>query len=96
MYIVVSHWEVIPGHEEAAGKARTAMRAVMSAQPGVEFMNGFTSDDGKLVAVHAYKDEAAYKQITGDPNGAFAKAAEENQLEQHMRWLGSQRGTAID
>jgi hypothetical protein len=96
MYLVISRWEVIPGHEEQAAVARIKMRDVMRQQPGVEFINGFSLDDGKLVAVHVYSDEDAYKAIVGDPDGPFAKAAAENKIEEHMQWISSERGAAID
>ena len=91
MYMVVSRWEAIPGHEQQVEEVGAKMRGLLRAQPGVVFMEGIEVD-GHFTVVHAYADEATYDRITNDPNGAFAKAAAENKLEEHMRWLGSERG----
>jgi hypothetical protein len=96
MFLVVSHWEVVPGHEEQAIATGAKMRDILRKQPGVEFINGFSIGDGKLVAVHVYRDEAAYNAIISDPDGPFAKAAAANELEEHMRWIGSERGPSMD
>jgi hypothetical protein len=96
MFLVISHWEIVPGHEEQAAAARIKMRDVMREQPGVEYINGFALTDGKLVAVHIYKDEAAYNAIVNNTDGPFAKAAASSNLEEHMRWISSERGTSID
>jgi heme-degrading monooxygenase HmoA len=92
MYLVVSKWEPIPGHEQEFERVGTQMRAVLSAQPGAEVIEAFETD-GKVVVVHGYRDEAAYNAIINDPNGPFQHAMAEMKLEDHARWLSSEKGT---
>ncbi len=94
MYLVVSYWKALPGHYDQAKAAGTAMSKLMRTQPGVTFMESFESND-KIVAVHGYADETTYNRIVSDPAGLFVKAAQEHGLEQHLEWLGSDRGTTI-
>lgn len=91
MYLVVSFWETVPGHEEEFERAGTRMRAIMLAQPGVEFVEAFASN-GKTVAVHGYTDEAAYNAIVNDSDGPFVSGAAETGIENHARWISSERG----
>ena len=91
MYLVVSHWQVVPGHQQQAS-AGHAMRNLLRAQDGVTFIESFDSD-GKIVVVHGYKDEATYNHIVSDTSGVFEKAALDNRLEEHLKWMGSERGT---
>lgn len=94
MYLVVSTWEVIPGHEDAAKETGSQMRGMLRSLAGVEFMEGFESG-GKVIVVHGYTDEATYNGIINNPDGEFARAAEENKIEDHLRWLGSERGNTV-
>ncbi len=91
MYLVVSHWKIVPGHEEAAETAGRAMRDLLRKQPGVLSLNSIESN-GKVVVVHTYADEDAYNRVVSDPTGVFENAAKEHKLEEHMEWIGSDRG----
>jgi hypothetical protein len=59
------------------------------------FFHSFWSGP-QVVAVHAYKDEAAYNAIVNDPNGPFAAALAAHKLEEVSRWIGSEKGTALE
>ncbi len=94
MFMVVSYWEPIPGHEEQFEQVSLAMRDIMRSQPGVDLMHAFDSN-GKRVAVVGYTDEATYNAIVGNPNGPFNRALAEYRLEEHATWIGSERGTTV-
>jgi hypothetical protein len=94
MYLVVSHWKAIPGHEDEFETIGHKVRAIMSAQPGTLFFEAFKFD-GKHVVIHGYTDEVSYNSLVNDPNGPFANAIADLKLEDHATWLGSERGTAI-
>ncbi|MBX7135975.1 MAG: hypothetical protein K1X67_25175 [Fimbriimonadaceae bacterium] len=96
MYMVVSKWGIVAGHEAEVAEKGRAVRDVLRRQPGVQFVYEFKNEDGVFVAVIAYDDEAAYKRIIQDPNGAFMQAVSQYRLEEHAVWVGSERGEAID
>ena len=74
MYMVVSKWGLIPGREAQVEGPGRAVRDVLRRQPGVQFVYEFKNEDGVLVAVIAYDDEAAYRRVIHDPNSAFMQA----------------------
>ena len=92
MYFVVSKWECIPGHEAEFQEKGVAMRKVLKRQPEVKLFESFRNGRGEVVIVMAYADEDAYKAVIHDPDGAFARAMAEHQVEEHTRWLWSERG----
>ena len=96
MYLVVSQWEAIPGHEEDFDRIGLTMRGVLAAQPGVELIKTFQAESGKVVVVHGYTDEAAYNKVVSDPSSPFLKAMQETELESHARWISSDRGMTRD
>lgn len=95
MYMVVSHWEVNPGQEDEARRRSAAVRQVLRAQPGVEFIHSIFNGN-KVVAVHGYVDESAYHRVVHDPNGAFATAIADHGLEDIATWKGSESGNTTD
>ncbi len=95
MYLVVSYWEPVPGHEAQFEESGRAVREVLRSLPGVQLIEVFESN-GKRVAVHGYKDEATYNSIVGDPNGPFSKAIAETHLEDHAQWISSDKGTTVE
>jgi len=95
MYMVISRWQPKPGREAEFEQIGREMRAMMSQQPGMKFMNAIRGDDG-IHAVHVYEDEAAYKRLVEDPNGPFAQAAQAKGIENVADWLGSVRGETVD
>jgi quinol monooxygenase YgiN len=94
MFLVVSEWKAKPGKEaefERAGKqAATRLRK----QPGVLLLEIFRSGD-RHVSVHGYQDEATYRKLIDDPQGAFARSQEELGIEKVGEWIGSQRGETL-
>lgn len=96
MYLVVSRWEPFPGREDDFEARGRIMRNLLRAQPGVESIQGFRTEDGAAIAVVGYESEAAYARIVGDENGVFAKAAAENGIEDCARWVRSERGSTVD
>jgi len=95
MYLVVSNWEPLPGKEDAFREIGTQVRHALAALPGVVMIEGFKSDSGKYIAVHAYQDEDTYKAIVQDPNGPFTKALAKFELETTARWVSSERGPSL-
>lgn len=96
MYLVVSRWEPFAGREEDFEARGRIMRDLLRAQPGVERIEGFRTEDGGAIAVVGYESEAAYARIVGDENGVFAKAAAQHGLEECARWVRSERGSTVD
>lgn len=94
MYIVVSRWQPQPGKEEEFDQLGRKMRKLLKQQPGVMMVEGFFNDSGEAIAIHGYEDEAAYQRIVHDPNGFFAKASEEQNIDSVGRWISSDRGQA--
>jgi len=92
MYLVISHWEVVPGREAEFERDGKKVRDVLRSQPGATMITHFKSNE-KFVVVHGYEDEAAYNRIVNDPNGPFVKALAETNLESSARWLGSEKGS---
>lgn len=92
MYLVVSQWEALPGHEEEFETIGLEVGAVLGSLPGVEFLRSFQAESGRIVAVHGYTDEATYNKIVNNPESPFIKAIQEKQLESHGRWISSERG----
>ena len=70
MYLVISEWEAHPGKDSEFEASGRAVRPVLLRQPGVVMVESFKSGS-KLIVVHGYKDEAAYKAIVHDPDGEF-------------------------
>lgn len=94
MYLVISHWEPMPGKDLDFEKIGPKVREVLRNHPGVELMEAIKSD-GQYCAVHGYKDEATYHAVVDDPNGPFSKALAEFHLEDIARWVGSERGETL-
>ncbi|HEY3267829.1 MAG TPA: hypothetical protein VGM37_12940 [Armatimonadota bacterium] len=94
MFLVVSHWEALPGHEAQAEQAGAAVRDVLQRQPGVELVAAFWNG-ARITAVHGYRDAAAYTAVVDDPAGEFQKALDRTQMEQHARWIDSERGETM-
>jgi hypothetical protein len=94
MYLVISHWEPLPGKEAAFEQIGVKVRQVLRGQAGVELIESIKSE-GRISVVHGYKDEAAYHAVVDDPNGPFSKAMAEFHLEEYARWVGSERGQTL-
>lgn len=92
MYMVVSKWEALPGHENDWRQQADATRQKLLAIPGVEFSHRFVNEQGQVVVAMAYTDEATYRRLVDDPNGAVAKAMAESNIESYARWISSERG----
>jgi heme-degrading monooxygenase HmoA len=96
MYMVVSRWEINPGHEEELKQRAPAVRDALRSEPGVTLVESFKSEDGSVIAVVGYESREAYDRIVNSPSGAFQKALEQHRLEDHGRWVSSDRGETID
>jgi hypothetical protein len=95
MYLVVSKWEFIPGQQDIVETEGRNMREFLRNQPGIELVEAIRVDGG-ILAVHGYRDEAAYKALIQDENGPFQQKLRESGLENHMRWAWSERGESVD
>ncbi len=91
MYMVVSRWNLKAGNEEQFEIRGKAVRQALRQIPGVTLCEAFRTGD-HAIAVLGYADEAAYKQITQDPNGPFEKLIAEQGLEEVSEWVWSERG----
>lgn len=96
MYIVVSKWGVVEGHEAEVDQRGRKVRDLLRSTSGVEFVHGFVNQDGVFVAIIGYADEASYKRVVGDSKGPYAKAVGESGLLEHAVWVGSDRGESQD
>lgn len=92
MYMVISQWEVHPGHEQQMRDSGARMREFLRSQPGVEFCDAFRAEDGRIYVMHGYADEATYHRIIDDPNGGFQQRLKAEGTESHARWVSSVRG----
>ena len=91
MYLVVSYWEVLPGHEAEADAMAPQLLGLLRQQPGVALAEGFKIN-GKHVAVCGYESETAYHAIVDNPEGEFNRALREHGEGEIARWLSSERG----
>lgn len=96
MYIVVSKWEIPSERREQFENYGGQMREFLRGLPGVEFAHSIRTEDGNGLAVIAYRDEQTYRRLIQDPNGPFETKARELGIEQHGRWLWSERGETVD
>ena len=95
MYLVVSHWEALPGKEAEFEETGKKVAALLRRQPGVVLLEMFQSGD-KYISVHGYQDEATYQKLVNDPNGTFAQAMAAHPVEELGRWISSERGETVD
>ena len=94
MYLVVSYWEVLPGHEEATRRVAPIVDSILRRQPGVVLVEAFESN-GKYITVHGYESEAAYRAVLDNPMGEFNRAILEHRVEEMARWVSSERGETL-
>lgn len=94
MYLVISAWEPLPGKEQPFMELGNRIGAMLKRQPGVLLLEVFLSG-GKAMSVHGYADEATYRRLVDDPDGPFARAVADSNLETVARWLYSERGETV-
>ncbi|HEX5322658.1 MAG TPA: hypothetical protein VFW40_02650 [Capsulimonadaceae bacterium] len=94
MYLVISTWEALPGHEAEFDRVGPMMASILRKQPGVVLVEGIKSGN-RHIAVHGYRDEAAYRAAVEDPNSEFVRAANSHGIEKSGRWIGSERGVSF-
>ena len=92
MYMVISKWEYYPAHEAELRASAAKMMADLTSWDGVEFAYNVRASPSEILAVIAYSDEASYNRLIQDPNGPFAKAAAEHEIERYSQWKWSERG----
>ncbi len=92
MFMVISKWEYDKTHENEVRESAAKMMTAFDGWDGVEFSYNVRTGENTVCAVIAYRDEATYQKLVNDPNGPFAKAAAEHGIENHARWLWSERG----
>ena len=95
MYMVVSRWKALPGHEDEFEQIGRSTRDKLSGIPGVEFLKAFDAGDYKVV-IHGYADEPTYHKLVDDPNGAIAQAMKDENVEGVGEWIGSDRGETVE
>lgn len=93
--MVVSRWKARPGHEDEFEQIGRNTRDKLAGIQGVELMEAFDAGDYKVV-VHGYTDEATYRKLVDDPNGAVAQAMKDADVEGAGEWMGSDRGETLE
>jgi hypothetical protein len=92
MFVVVSKWEYLPSMEDEVRASARKMMETINAWPEVEFSYNVRTGENTICAIIAYRDEPSYQRLIQDPDGPFAKAAAEHGIENHAKWLWSERG----
>jgi hypothetical protein len=92
MYLVVSYWEALPGHEAEFDAAGPKLLTLLSKQPGVLLAEGIKIEGNRHVAVCGYENEAAQSAIVDDPDSDFNRALREAGEGVVARWLYSESG----
>jgi hypothetical protein len=92
MYMVISKWEYDPSHERDVRASAAKMMSTIGEWPEVESAYNVRVAANSVLAVITYRDEASYNRLIQDPEGPFAKAAAEHGIEDHAKWLWSERG----
>ncbi len=95
MYIVVSKWEVVPGHEDVIEEKGTRMVEIVTGWPEVEFFHNLRTEDGGVLAIIGYRSEGDYHRLF-EPNGRFETAAKETGIENDATWKWSERGEPMN
>lgn len=96
MYIVVSRWEALPGRETEWRSVSQTIGASLRAVRGVEVLHRFENEEGQLVVVMGYPDEATHHALVNDLNGMVARVMADADIESVARWVSSERGVSID
>lgn len=96
MYIVLSKWEFDPQYEQEVRTSSGEMMEAVRSWPDVEFAYNVRTGPANVVAVIGYKDEQAYQRLVHGPDSSFEKAAKQYGIEDHARWLWSERGEQVD
>ncbi len=96
MFIVISKWRPLPGKENEFSEIGAKMRSRMRNFPGVKFVHGLKNEEDQPIAIVGYESKEAWDSIVNDPNGPFALAAQEHNIEEIAEWISSDRGESID
>ena len=68
------------------------MMVTIDAWPEVEFAYNVRAGTDYVIAVIGYHSEDDYQRLIGDPDGPFARAAAEHEIEKYATWVWSERG----
>ena len=96
MFVVISKWEFDAAHESEVAASGEKMMAAISSWPAVASAFNVRIGDSHMISVIEYTDQASYERLVQDPNSPFEKAAAEHGIEQHARWLWSERGEKVE
>jgi len=94
MFLVVSNWEALPGRDEDFDRVGPVLAKILRRQPGVEIVE-VIKNGSQHVAIHGYRDEAAYHTVVDDPQGEFSRALTEYRVDDVARWISSVRGESM-
>lgn len=72
------------------------MHAELKSWPEVRQMFNVRVAPNQMLAVIEYTDQASYERLILDENGPFVQAAKKFGMENHARWLWSERGERVD
>src|SRR6185436_2981089 len=90
LYLVISYWELLPGHEAEADRVVPVVHGLLRRQPGVLLAEAFRCD-GKFITVHGYENETMYQRVLDNPNSGFNQALLDFRIQEKTRWLHSER-----
>ena len=94
MYLVISYWELLPGHETEAERVVPVVHGILRRQPGVLMAEAFQCD-GKFITVHGYASETMYRHVLDNPRSEFNQALLDFRVQEKARWLHSERGETM-
>lgn len=94
MYIVVSHWEPLPGKEAEFAAAAPLVRQQLRLQPGVQLVEAFANAAGETVLV-IYRDREVYDRIVVDADSPFGYIARMHNLGEIAREVSTDAGEAF-
>lgn len=96
MFVVASKWESLPGRFDEFEVAGRKMMALIRSWPEIEFFHNVRVGPESVLAIIGYRSQADYDRLINDPNGPFARAAAETNIDAVSNWLWSERGETLD
>lgn len=92
MYAVISRWEVAVANRAEFTTRALAIGEAARAIPGAVDIRGFYSEEGVAVIIMYFESVRAYESLYASMENPFAKAIEEQRLDQYGKWINSERG----
>ncbi|HEY3332058.1 MAG TPA: hypothetical protein VGK19_18650 [Capsulimonadaceae bacterium] len=94
MFIVVSHWEPLPGKENEIDALSAKVRESLRLQPGVQLVEAFSHEGGHVVVV-IYRDREVYERIVAEAESPFEYIVTQTGFDKVARYVGAEAGEAF-